>query len=113
MINIKFFKKNGIVLGFEISGHSGYAKSGQDIVCAAVSAVSQSTCLGVTDVLKINAKLKRDDNIGYLYLRLPKDVEQTKMQNAQTLLVTMQQSLENIAFQFNDYIKMEVKDEIN
>ena len=113
MINIKFFRKNSIVLGFEISGHSGYAKSGQDIVCAAVSAVSQSTCLGIIEVLKINAKFKRDYNAVYLYLRFQKDFEQTKMKNDQTLLVTMKQSLENIAFQFNDYIKMEVKDEIN
>ena len=113
MINIKFFKKDGMFLGFEISGHSGYAKSGHDIVCAAVSAVSQSTCLGIIEILKLNAKLKQDDKLGYLYLRLPNNIDKQKFEHAQTLLVTMQQSLENIAFQFNDYIITEVQDEIN
>jgi len=31
--------EDGRITGFSVSGHSGYAEAGQDIVCAAVSAV--------------------------------------------------------------------------
>ena len=113
MITIKFFKKNSSITGFEILGHSGYAKSGHDIVCAAVSSISQSTCIGIKNVFKIDAKLKQDDKKGYLSLHLPKDVDEAKKQSSQILLETMFQSLDNIAFQYNEYIKMEVQDEIN
>ena len=34
-------------LGFEISGHAGYAAHGEDIVCAAVSAVAQAVAMGL------------------------------------------------------------------
>jgi len=34
--------------GFEITGHAGYARAGQDIVCAAVSAIGY-TVIGVLE----------------------------------------------------------------
>jgi len=34
---------NGTYKGFRISGHSGYAEAGQDIICAAVSALAINT----------------------------------------------------------------------
>ncbi|MBR2474294.1 MAG: ribosomal-processing cysteine protease Prp [Clostridia bacterium] len=40
MTKITFFKRNGIYYGFNESGHSGYADAGQDIVCAALSAMT-------------------------------------------------------------------------
>ena len=43
MITADFFKKSGKLCGFRISGHSGYAESGSDIVCAAVSAMVRLT----------------------------------------------------------------------
>ncbi|MBO6116028.1 MAG: ribosomal-processing cysteine protease Prp [Ruminococcus sp.] len=43
MIRAGFKKSNGFLTGFDISGHAGYADSGQDIVCAAVSSAVQLT----------------------------------------------------------------------
>ena len=37
MITIKLLKKGELITGFDVSGHSGYAEAGSDIVCAAVS----------------------------------------------------------------------------
>ena len=52
------------VICLEISGHSGLNKKGNDILCAAVSALSQVFVLTVARVLKIEQKLKQED--GYL-----------------------------------------------
>ena len=38
-------------MGFTASGHSGFAERGHDIVCAAVSALTQTCELGLSDVL--------------------------------------------------------------
>ena len=43
MIQAEFLKKNNSLCGFDISGHSGYAESGSDIVCSAVSSAVQFT----------------------------------------------------------------------
>ncbi len=40
MTKIKFLKKNGVFYGFEENGHSGFAESGEDILCAAISAMT-------------------------------------------------------------------------
>ena len=43
MINITVKKRNGSYLDFSSRGHAGYAEEGQDIVCAAVSALIITT----------------------------------------------------------------------
>ncbi len=43
MINITIYKHSGLYKGFRVSGHSGYADSGNDIICAAVSALAINT----------------------------------------------------------------------
>ena len=40
MVKITFYKSNGVFYAFEETGHSGYADSGNDIVCAAISAMT-------------------------------------------------------------------------
>ena len=40
MIKFTFFKRDGVYYGFEEKGHAGYAESGDDIVCSAVSAMN-------------------------------------------------------------------------
>lgn len=40
MTKICFFKKNGVYYGFEESGHAGFAEEGNDILCAAISAMT-------------------------------------------------------------------------
>lgn len=46
---------DGQLLGFELSGHSGYAEQGEDIVCAAVSSAAYMTANTILEVLKVSA----------------------------------------------------------
>ena len=40
MTYITFYQdSDGVVTGFDTSGHAGYAKQGEDIICAAISAL--------------------------------------------------------------------------
>ena len=49
MIRAEFRKDGDRLSGFTISGHSGFADAGKDIVCAAVSSASQLVCNTITD----------------------------------------------------------------
>ena len=40
MTTITFYKTNGIYYGFEEQGHAGFAESGDDILCSALSAMT-------------------------------------------------------------------------
>lgn len=111
MTKAKFFKNNGLITGFTLSGHTNFNQHGQDVLCAGVSAVSQSTCLGVIKVLKLDAKMVKDDNKGFLSLDL-KSLERNQILQAQTLLETLKQSLEYISIGNEKFIKVENYDEI-
>ena len=50
MTEITVFLKDGKPIGFDAHGHTGYAECGEDIVCAAVSAITQTAAMGVSDL---------------------------------------------------------------
>ena len=57
MTKITFFKHNDVFYGFKESGHAGFAESGSDIVCSALSAMT---------MLLVNAiEVSYDSNIDY------------------------------------------------
>lgn len=43
MISIKLYQKDDSLVGFDADGHAGYADEGEDIYCAAVSALVINT----------------------------------------------------------------------
>ena len=52
MIKIEIFKnRDGKISGYEVTGHSGTANRGEDIVCAGVSALAQSALWGIGEYL--------------------------------------------------------------
>lgn len=67
MLKAEFFVlDSGDIIGFDISGHSGYAESGKDIVCAAVSSAAYMTINTITDVLGITADVNVNEDIGHM-----------------------------------------------
>lgn len=52
MINAKIFFRGEKITGFKITGHANQAPKGYDIVCAAVSSISQTALLGVGKYLE-------------------------------------------------------------
>jgi len=106
MTNIKFYKKENKITGFEVSGHTGKDELGKDVLCAAISSVAQNTAMGIVEVLKLDANLKIKD--GYLSLKL-NDFEN---ESAQVLLKTCLLSLKEIVKNEKKYVKLEEKNEI-
>ena len=48
--------------GFTCSGHANRGKYGNDLVCSAVSAITQTCVLGFTEVLKLDPCVRIDDD---------------------------------------------------
>lgn len=51
MIKVELIHKKDKLFGFKVYGHSGYDISGRDIVCAAVSSITQSVIIGLNKVI--------------------------------------------------------------
>lgn len=94
-----------------MSGHTQSAEYGQDVLCAGISAVSQSTCLGILEVLGVKADFKKDEKKGLLQLDLSK-CSHEDIDKSQVLLQTMLKSLQDISIGNEKYMKVEVYDEV-
>ncbi len=72
MIKISFFEHDGLAIGVRATGHSGYAESGSDIVCAAASALVQTAYLAIKD-LGAAVTFERDDDKALFSFRVEPD----------------------------------------
>jgi hypothetical protein len=105
MIHAEIFKdENGNIVKYKIYGHSGYAKAGSDIVCAAVSSVSQAAVLGLTRVLGIQVGLEIKD--AYLECILPEKLDECIRQKANVILETMVLTLKEFEDQYSKYVQV-------
>lgn len=75
MISAVFTANGKTLTGFQISGHSGYAEEGQDIVCAAVSSAALMAANTITEIQRLRADIAVDD--GFLKLNLSSGDAQT------------------------------------
>ncbi len=115
MTKIQITKNNGTILGFVVSGHSGYAGEGSDIVCAAISSLSQMVCVGLENVLSLKPIIKIENNNAYLSCFLSNDLTKEQMQKAQILFMTFEESVKCLLCgnkNYKKYINLEVKNEI-
>ena len=104
MITIKIERniKNEIV-SFSLNGHAGYDVNGKDVVCAAVSAVTNMVLIGLNEKLNIDLVCDKSDG-GYIKVKLPNDIETDKMISAQILLESMVTEFFDIESSYKKYI---------
>lgn len=104
MITVSICRSRGIIRRFSVSGHSGYAERGSDIICAGVSALVQTIVLGLQEHVGLNVDLEVKE--GYLACCLP-EVAGKKSELAGVLLETMVSGLQRISEQHSDYVTVE------
>ncbi len=74
MITAKFRCSNNRKVGFSIRGHAGYAESGRDIVCAAVTSAVELCANGITEIIGVNADIAVNEN--EIILSLPQNSDE-------------------------------------
>lgn len=110
MIIVKVHRDNkNYIKKYRVEGHANFAEYGQDIVCAAVSALAQTTLLSLAEVcgLKDDIKYKIDDNRGFLSVDLPIDIEQSILEKTQIVLETFILGIKSIIESYPEYVKLE------
>lgn len=108
MTRVEFFDQDGRITGFTVSGHSGYAEAGSDIVCAAVSTAVQFAECTIADVLGNRVKTKVKEEEARITLTLPAVCEDED--TVQAVLTGMMLTLCELRDQYPDYIEvMEVQ----
>lgn len=107
MISVVFKKNQNIITGFSIKGHSGYAECGSDIVCSAVSAISQTVLIGIQEVLKLQPFYSLKN--GFLSVDISK-LSKEEIDSCQVLMNSMELGILSIKENYSSYIKASVEE---
>ncbi|MFB8377230.1 ribosomal-processing cysteine protease Prp [Paenibacillus taichungensis] len=106
MIIVQVFRNDdGSIDRFSIKGHANFAKRGEDIVCAGVSAVTVGTVNSIETLtgVEMDAKMKN----GFLSASLPVLEKGGTWSQVQLLLESMVLMLTDIAESYGKYIQIE------
>ena len=96
--------ENDRITGFSVSGHSGYAEAGADIVCAAISAVITMAEATINDVCGAKAKVRVKDEQARITLMLPASCDEED--TVQAVLAGMMLTLVSMRDNYPDYIEV-------
>ena len=104
MTRCEFFTEEDRITGFSVSGHSGYAEAGADIVCAAISAVVSMVEATVNDVCGGKAKVRVKEADARVTLTLPTSCDEED--TIQAILAGMMVYFIDLRDQYPDYIEV-------
>lgn len=104
MTKCEFFTEDDRIIGFCISGHSGYAEAGADIVCAAISAVVTMAEATINDVCGAKAKVRVKDTDARISLTLPAACDEEE--SVQAVLAGMMLTLCSLRDEYPDHIEV-------
>ncbi|HHX23220.1 MAG: ribosomal-processing cysteine protease Prp [Tepidanaerobacteraceae bacterium] len=94
----------------EISGHAQYAEYGKDIVCAGVSALTETAVLGLKNVVGIDPLVYRKE--GCLILKLPDNMTLEELEKAAIILETIFLGLKDISKDYPSNVHTEIIEEV-
>lgn len=103
MVEIRLRRDSRSRLSFlSASGHAGWAENGEDVVCAAVSALVQSAWLGLTEIAGIPVAASKA--AGRLDLRW--DPALSDRDDVRAIVETVARSLRIIAGQYPEHVRV-------
>ncbi|NLY47610.1 MAG: ribosomal-processing cysteine protease Prp [Clostridiales bacterium] len=105
MIKVTVFKnEDNLITGFKVLGHAGYAEKGEDVVCAAVSALVINTVNSLDSLTSDRFDIKQDENEGLIEFHMAEPVSS----DGNLLLNSLAIGLKQIAEEYTDkYIRIE------
>ena len=92
------------ITGFTVSGHSGYAEAGQDVICAAISAIVTMAEATINDVCGAKAKVRVKEEDARVTLTLPAACDEEE--SVQAVLAGMMLTLCSMRDDYPDYIEV-------
>ncbi|MEG0289362.1 MAG: ribosomal-processing cysteine protease Prp [Carnobacterium sp.] len=105
-----FFRRNDKedLVSFEVTGHAESGTYGNDIVCAAVSALTIGTTNSLAVLSGFTPLIETNDEVegGYLYVELPLEINGEQLNIAQILLESLLLSLIGVAEEYPDYVEI-------
>lgn len=98
MIKLSVIENKTQFLSFKVEGHSTLGKKGNNILCAGVSSLAQGIILGLTVILKLDIKLKKEE--GFIECSIPQELSDRDKERVNLLIMTMIVAFEDFKIQY-------------
>ena len=113
MTKVVFFKSNGVFWGFEEQGHSGFASSGDDILCSAISAMTMLVINAIEVAYTSEADYEIDEETTNVRLiargALPDyENDEKKRYAISGLIMAYYYQLNDLVEEYYDYLEVDV-----
>lgn len=100
MIKAIFERSDGKFKGFSVSGHSGYSRSGSDIVCASVSSAVMLICNLATETYGFSAEINAGES----------SISMKSHDDASKLIEALYEHLKSIAEEYPKNITVKISE---
>lgn len=111
MIEVYLKTKEKKIVGFQVSGHAGYAEIGKDIVCAAISVLSYNAINTLEEIIKLKEEIKYtiDDNFIDLEIN-PEKLSEDKMHDTQLTMRSFEMGVTSVLREYQEMIGLYYKE---
>ena len=115
MTKIVFFRSNGIYYGFEEQGHTGYGEAGDDVLCAALSAMTMLIINTVEVAYASSVDYDIDEKTTNIRVRsraaLPEfEEDELKRYAVSGIFLAYYKQIEDLMEEYYDYLDVSVQD---
>ena len=115
MTKIVFFRSGGSFYGFEEHGHSGYADAGEDVLCAAISAMTMLIINTVEVAYASDVEYTIDEGATNIRVRSKAaltefEEDERKRYAVSGLFMSYYYQLNELVKEYYDHLSVEVKD---
>jgi uncharacterized protein len=107
MTRIEIRREGGRVTQLKAQGHAGRAKSGENLVCAAVSSLMYTAINALESVAGVVPMIHKNDQTALLQFTLPDGCES---HDAQVILRTVIQGLTDISLEYPKLVGITTQD---
>ena len=105
MVTVCMLRQGGEIVGFEARGHAEFSQDGDgDIVCSAVSALTQTIALGLTQRLQLPVGLSIEE--GNMHCVLGRDCTSEQCAQAGLLFDTLLLGLRSMELAYGKYLSI-------
>lgn len=111
MIKVILKTKDKNIVGFQVSGHAGYAEYGKDIVCSAVSVLSINAINTLEEILKLKEEIKYYLEDNFIDLDLVTDkLDDKKMHDTQLTLKSFEMGITSVLKEYQESVELYYKE---
>ena len=115
MTKVVFFRSGGVFYGFEEQGHTGFAEAGNDILCAALSAMTMLIINTIEVAYSSDVEYTIDDKTTDIRVRAKSalvefEADERKRYAISGLFLSYFYQLNDLLEEYYDYLDVEVKD---